>query len=82
MRGYHPFLAWRRLADLGTQVKATVDAKDLKAPQLYACAARNKAGKLALLVARFPEREATLPAVNAAFSALWRLSEDLAGGTA
>ena len=36
----------------------------------------------ALLVARFPEREATLPAVNAAFSALWRLSEDLAGGTA
>ncbi len=36
----------------------------------------------ALLVARFPEREATLPAVNAAFSALWRISEDLAGGTA
>ena len=36
----------------------------------------------ALLVARFPERETTLPAVNAAFSALWRLSEDLAGGTA
>ena len=36
----------------------------------------------ALLVARFPEREATLPAVNAAFSTLWRLSEDLAGGTA
>ena len=36
----------------------------------------------ALLVARFPEREATLPAVNAAFSALWHLSEDLAGGTA
>ena len=36
----------------------------------------------ALLVTRFPEREATLPAVNAAFSALWRISEDLAGGTA
>ena len=36
----------------------------------------------AILVARFPEREATLPAVNAAFSALWRISEDLAGGTA
>lgn len=36
----------------------------------------------ALLVARFPEREATLPAVNAAFSALWRISEDLAGGPA
>ena len=36
----------------------------------------------AILAARFPEREATLPAVNAAFSALWRLSEDLAGGPA
>ena len=36
----------------------------------------------ALLAARFPERETTLPAVNAAFSALWRLSEDLAGGPA
>lgn len=34
----------------------------------------------ALLVARFPEREATLPAVNAAFAALWRIAEDLAGG--
>ena len=36
----------------------------------------------ALLVARFPEREATLPAVNAAFSALWSIAEDLAGGPA
>ena len=40
-----------------------------------------KSGR-AILAARFPEREATLPAVNAAFSALWRLSEDLAGGPA
>ena len=36
----------------------------------------------ALLAARFPERETTLPAVNAAFSALWRIAEDLAGGPA
>ena len=36
----------------------------------------------AILAARFPEREATLPAVNAAFSALWRIAEDLAGGPA
>ena len=36
----------------------------------------------AILAARFPEREATLPVVNAAFSALWRLAEDLAGGPA
>ena len=40
-----------------------------------------KSGR-AILAARFPEREATLPAVNAAFSALWRLAEDLAGGPA
>ena len=40
-----------------------------------------KSGR-AILAARFPERETTLPAVNAAFSALWRLSEDLAGGPA
>ena len=54
-RGYHAFLAWRRLAELGTQVKTVVDAKDIKSPQLYACAARNKAGKLALLIARFTD---------------------------
>ena len=36
----------------------------------------------AILAARFPEREITLPAVNAAFSALWRIAEDLAGGPA
>lgn len=40
-----------------------------------------RAGR-AILAARFPEREATLPAVNAAFSALWRLAEDIAGGPA
>ena len=40
-----------------------------------------KSGR-AILAARFPEREATLPAVNAAFSALWRRAEDLAGGPA
>lgn len=34
----------------------------------------------ALLVARFPEREATLPVINAAFATLWRIAEDLAGG--
>ena len=40
-----------------------------------------KSGR-AILAARFPERETTLPAVNAAFSALWRIAEDLAGGPA
>ena len=40
-----------------------------------------KSGR-ALLAARFPEREATLPAINAAFNALWRIAEDLAGGPA
>ena len=37
---------------------------------------------LAVLAARFPEREVSLPAVNAAFAALWRIAEDLAGGSA
>ena len=40
-----------------------------------------KSGR-AILAARFPERETTLPAVNAAFAALWRIAEDLAGGPA
>ncbi|MBQ6925426.1 MAG: hypothetical protein IJQ73_12370, partial [Kiritimatiellae bacterium] len=40
-----------------------------------------KSGR-AILAARFPEREATLPAVNAAFSALWRIADDLSGGPA
>ena len=40
-----------------------------------------KSGR-AILAARFPEREITLPAVNAAFAALWRIAEDLAGGPA
>ena len=54
-RGYYPFLAWHRLADLGTQVKTTVEAKDVKQPQLFACAARNAAGKLAVFIARYSD---------------------------
>ena len=54
-RGYYPFLAWRRLADLGTQVKAVVAAKDAKRPQLFACAAKNAAGRLALFIARYSD---------------------------
>ncbi|MBQ3810948.1 MAG: hypothetical protein II839_09050 [Kiritimatiellae bacterium] len=40
-----------------------------------------KSGR-AIRAPRVPEREMTLPAVNAAFSALWRIAEDLAGGPA
>ena len=55
MKGYYPFLAWRRLADLGTQVKTFVATPDIKQPQLFACAAKNAAGKLALFVARYSD---------------------------
>lgn len=34
----------------------------------------------AIIAARFPEREVSLPAVNSAFSALWRVAGDLAEG--
>ena len=34
----------------------------------------------AILAARFPEREVSLPAVNAAFATLWSIAEDLSGG--
>ncbi len=55
MKGYYPFLAWRRLAELGTQVRAGVETKDVKSQQLFACAARNAAGKKALFIARYSD---------------------------
>ncbi len=54
MKGYFPFLAWRRLADLGTQVETTV-LKPKTSDELYACAAKNANGKTALFVARYNE---------------------------
>ncbi len=52
MKGYYPFLAWRRLVELGTQVEATVEKKN-GSDQLYVCAAKNAAGKKALFIARY-----------------------------
>ncbi len=54
-KGYYPFLAWRRLRELGTQVKASVETKDVKKPQLFACAAKNAAGKKGLFIARYSD---------------------------
>ncbi len=63
MKGYYPFLAWRRLRELGTQVEAKIMTKNAAgrfqecAPsntnELYACAAKNANGKKALFLARY-----------------------------
>lgn len=55
MKGYYPFLAWRRLTELGTQVATTVATPDIKKPQLFACAAKNAAGRGALFLARYSD---------------------------
>ncbi len=60
-KGYYPFLSWRRLRDLGTQVKTTVETKDLdvekniKNKQLFACAAKGDDGRLAIFLARYTD---------------------------
>ncbi|MGN0847194.1 MAG: hypothetical protein ACI4RA_07405 [Kiritimatiellia bacterium] len=54
-KGYYPFFAWRRLRELGTQVQVTVKTKDVKKPQLFACAAKNAAGRTALFLARYSD---------------------------
>lgn len=53
MKGYYPFLAWRRLTELGTQVEATVEKNNGAENQLYVCAAKNATGKKALFIARY-----------------------------
>ena len=51
MKGYYPFYAWSRLRhDYGTQVKASVEAPD---GQLFATAARDVRGNLAIWAARY-----------------------------
>ncbi len=52
MKGYYPFLAWRRLIELGTQVEAKI-VKTGKKNDLYACAAKSADGKSAIFLARF-----------------------------
>lgn len=54
-KGYYPFFAWRRLRALGTQVQATVATPDVKKAQLYACAAKDAAGRGALFLARYSD---------------------------
>ena len=52
LRGSYPFLVWSKLRDRGTQVRATVEAPDVKESQLYATAAKGKDGRVALFLAR------------------------------
>ncbi len=54
MKGYFPFLAWSRLRDLGTQIETKILNPGPK-KDLYACAAKNAAGKMALFVARYTD---------------------------
>ncbi len=55
MKGYYPFLSWRALAELGTQVEATPTKKNGAENQLFACAAKNAKGKKALFIARYKD---------------------------
>ncbi len=56
LKGYYALFAWRRLRELGTQVRAEITGVDAKArAPLFACAARNKAGRGALFVARYTD---------------------------
>ncbi len=54
MKGYFPFLAWARLKDLGTQIEAKIVKPGPKS-ELYACAAKNADGKMALFVTRYSD---------------------------
>ncbi len=51
-KGYYPFLAWRRLRDLGTQIATKIENRP-GSDQLYACAAKNANGKKAIFLARY-----------------------------
>lgn len=51
--GYWPFVAWRNLRDLGTQVAATV----ADAERLYVTAAKNARGDLGLLATRYTDND-------------------------
>ena len=50
LKGYYPFYAWSKLAALGTQVKTSGTDRDV-----YAAAAKNKDGKLGILVCRYSD---------------------------
>lgn len=55
MKGYYPFVAWRRLVETGLQVEAVCETPDIAKRQLYACAAKGKDGKLVLFIARYSD---------------------------
>ncbi len=52
LKGYYPFVAWRNLKELGTQIEAKI-VKAGNRNELYACAAKNAEGKMGLFIARF-----------------------------
>ncbi len=66
LKGYYPFYAFSDLKDLGTSLSLTPSAYDLMQDGIYAAAARDEDGKLALLITYYrdeadtPAREITL----------------------
>ncbi len=65
-KGYYPFYLWSKLAACGTQVAAKTE----KAKDLYVCAAKDAAGKVAVALCRYNDddnKNGTVPvAVNVA----------------
>ena len=49
---YYAFYDWKKLAEYGTQVKVSVDRDDI-----YAVAAKNPAGRVRLMIARFRDQD-------------------------
>ena len=49
---YYAFYDWKKLAEYGTQVKVTVDRDDI-----YAVAAKNRQGRVRLMIARFRDHD-------------------------
>ena len=50
MRGYYPFLVWKDLRRLGTQVEAQTKLKDV-----FVTAAKNEAGRLGVFIVRYTD---------------------------
>ena len=53
LKGYYPFYIWSKLMERGTQVAA----KHEKAKDLYVCAAKDAAGKVAVVVCRYTDND-------------------------
>ena len=53
LKGYYPFYIWSKLMERGTQVAARHE----KAKDLYVCAAKDSAGKVAVVICRYTDND-------------------------